>query len=200
MNNTLYIVDDDLAVRDALGLLLGLRGYKTAFFANAESFLTAWRPEWCGCILADIRMPGIDGIEFIERLAEIGCTMPTIVMTGHGDVDSARRAFRARAVDFLEKPIDEARLIAAVDEALHLHATTKDKLQSRDEYQRRVATLTPREREVLDMIVAGLHNRQVAERLGISVRTVEVHKARILTKFGVQNVTSLVVAHVSSIR
>lgn len=114
---TIFIVEDDQSVRDALGLLLGLQGHSVTLFADAESFLKAYRPEWCGCLLIDIRMPGMDGLMLQKRLLEIDCKMPAILMTGHGDVDSARDAFRAHAVDFLEKPIDHAKLLSAINEA-----------------------------------------------------------------------------------
>ena len=105
MDNTVFIIDDDAAVRDALGLLLGLRGYRTTVFANAASFLGALRPDWRGCLIIDIRMPGMDGLALQRELQERDCAIPVIIITGHGDVASAREAFRAAAVDFLEKPV-----------------------------------------------------------------------------------------------
>ena len=104
-DNTVYIVDDDAAVRDSLGLLLSLNGYRTAFFADAEAFLQAWTPALRGCMLLDIRMPGMDGLTLQKSLREMGSRLPVLVITGHGDVDSAREAFRSQAVDFLEKPL-----------------------------------------------------------------------------------------------
>lgn len=192
MDSTVFIVDDDASVRDALGLLLGLHGYRTAFFADATSFLKVWQTSWTGCLVVDIRMPDMDGLAMIDHLCELGSSMPLIVITGHGDVASARHAFRAKAVDFLEKPISEARLIEAISEAMQRQSADQARLLSGREYQQRISTFTPREREVLGFIVSGQHNREIAERLGISVRTVEVHKARILAKANVQNVTQLV--------
>ena len=189
---TVFIVEDDQAVRDALGLLLGLRGHPVAMFADAESFLRAYRPEWRGCLLADIRMPGMDGISLQKCLLKDGCRLPVIVMTGHGSVDTAREAFRAQAVDFLEKPIDHVRLKSALDEAFARQAATHDRLRQNAEVERLRACLTPREREVIDLVVTGRHNREVAEALGISTRTVEVHKARLMSKLGVDNVPGLV--------
>ncbi len=189
---TIFIIEDDQSVRDALGLLLGLRGHPVAMFADAESFLNAYRPEWRGCLLIDIRMPGMDGLALQKRLLETGCRMPAIVMTGHGDVESAREAFRAQAVDFLEKPIDHAKLMDAIEAAL-LRQTAAQQEESRHaEADRLLASLTPREREVMDLVVAGRHNREIAETLGISARTVEVHKARMMTKLRVENVADLV--------
>lgn len=189
---TIFIIEDDQSVRDALGLLLGLRGHPVAMFADAESFLNAYRPEWRGCLLIDIRMPGMDGLALQKRLLETGCRMPAIVMTGHGDVESAREAFRAQAVDFLEKPIDHAKLMDAIEAALLRQAAAQQEESRHAEADRLLASLTPREKEVMDLVVAGRHNREIAETLGISARTVEVHKARMMTKLRVENVADLV--------
>jgi FixJ family two-component response regulator len=192
MDNTVFIVDDDPSVRDALGLLLGLHGFRTAFYADAASFLGAWRADWCGCLVIDIRMPGMDGLTLQRRLRDEGCTIPVIIVTGHGDVASACEAFRAEAIDFLEKPIDEARLVAAITAAFARQAETRNDLAHKERTARRLAVLTPREREVMELVVAGRHNRAIADALGISVRTVEVHKARMLAKLGVDGVPQLV--------
>lgn len=192
MDNTVFIIDDDAAVRDALGLLLGLRGYRTTVFANAASFLGALRPDWRGCLIIDIRMPGMDGLALQRELHERECAIPVIIITGHGDVASAREAFRAAAVDFLEKPLDEARLVQAIEEAFARQGTRLDAQQRQEEFARRLADLTPREREVMQLVIAGRHNREIAEALGISVRTVEVHKARMMAKLGAEGIPQLV--------
>ena len=189
---TVFIIDDDAAVRDALGLSLGVRGYRTAIFADAESFLQAYRTDWRGCILIDIRMPGMDGLALQKRLLELGCTLPVIVMTGHGDVGSAREAFKSRALDFLEKPLDQSKLIAAIDEALLRSETFQQEAETEHAFAALLATLTPREREVMEMIVAGRHNRDIADEMGISARTVEVHKARVMQKLKVDSIAQLV--------
>ncbi len=189
---TVYIVEDDHSVRDALGLLLGLRGYAVSMFADAESFLSAYRPEWRGCLLADIRMPGMDGIALQKCLLQDGRSLPVIVMTGHGSVDTAREAFRAQAVDFLEKPIDHARLMSAIEEAFGRQSAILAGEVRSSESERLLARLTPREKEVMDLVVSGRHNREIAEALGISARTVEVHKARMLSKLEVDGVPDLV--------
>ena len=188
----IFIVEDDQSVRDALGLLLGMEGHQVTPFADAESFLKAYRPHWRGCLLVDIRMPGMSGLALQKRLQEIGCTMPVIVMTAHGDVESSRAAFRAHAVDFLEKPIDHAKLMNAIDEAFALQNASQHKATQSNETGLLLAKLTPREREVMELVVAGRHNKEIAETLGISVRTVEVHKARIMAKLGVDGVSGLV--------
>jgi len=191
-NLTVFIVDDDPSVRDALGLLLGVHDYRLAVFADADSFLKALKPHWRGCLLLDIRMPGMDGLALQKKLLELGCDLPVVIMTGHGDVDSAREAFRAMAVDFLEKPLDGARLLAAIAEAFERQRRAADAALSRDQIQRRLDGLTPREREVMARVVAGLHNREIAAELAISPRTVEVHKARMMDKLGVGSVAELV--------
>lgn len=193
--NTVYIVDDDAAVRDALGLLLSLHGYRTAFFADAEAFLRAWSPALRGCMLLDIRMPGMDGLTLQKTLRERGCRLPVLVITGHGDVDSAREAFRADAVDFLEKPLREAQLVAAIEEAFLRQARDSRAGPAHADYARRHASLTPREGEVMQLVVAGRHNREIARDLGISVRTVEVHKARMMEKLQAPTVADLVRQH-----
>jgi RNA polymerase sigma factor (sigma-70 family) len=188
----IFLVDDDPSVRDALGLLLGLNGYSVSPFRDAESFLQSCRPDWQGCALIDIRMPGMDGLTLQERLREAGCEIPVVLITGHGDVESARRAFRAQAVDFLEKPLDHGRLLSAIKEAFEGQAAKQDAADQRARFDQRRAILTPREREIMELVVAGQHNRDIAQSLNISPRTVEVHKARMLAKLEVQNLPDLV--------
>jgi len=189
---TVFIVEDDQSVRDALGLLLGLRGFPVAMFADAESFLEAYRSDWRGCLLLDIRMPGMDGLTLQKRLLEAGCPMPTIVMTGHGDVNSAREAFRAQAIDFLEKPIEFDKLFRAIGEAFSAQEASYNSGHRQEMFAGLMAALTPREKEVMELVVAGRHNREIAELLGISARTVEGHKARMMAKLQVDNVPELV--------
>jgi FixJ family two-component response regulator len=189
---TVFIVDDDPSVRDSLALLLSLNGHASATFASAEDFLAAARADWAGCAIVDIRMPGMDGLELLAAMKGRGIAVPAVIVTAHGDVASARAAFKGDAVDFLEKPFDEATLIAAVEASL---ARERRRIASGIEERRRVASLeslSAREKEVLDHLLLGEHNRDVAERLGISPRTVEVHKARILAKLGAKNVVDLI--------
>ncbi len=189
---TVFIVDDDPAVRDALSLLLGIQDYRVAVFGDAESFLKAYKSEWRGCLVLDIRMPGMDGLTLQKHLAQLGSELPVIIMTGHGDVASAREAFRAFAVDFLEKPLDHRKLLAAIADAFSRQRTRVVAEMNRSEVERLLARLTPREQEVMARVVAGQHNRDIAAELGISARTVEVHKARMMDKLGVNNVADLV--------
>jgi FixJ family two-component response regulator len=185
---TVYVVDDDASVRDSLALMLGLSGYGTALFADAEAFLAAWRPQWSGCVVADLRLPGRTGIELQAELRARGSRLPFIIITAHGDVPTARAAFQAAAVDFLEKPFDHAQLRAAIERAFSMEGR---RLQRSGEAAK-LAALTAREREVLELAAQGLHAKEVAARLGISPRTVEVHKTRIMEKLGVRNVAELV--------
>jgi len=189
---TVFIVDDDPSVRDALSLLLGVRGYRTAMFASGEAFLQAWQPAWRGCMLIDIRMSGMDGLSLQMELRRRDCRIPVIIMSGHGDVSMARAAFKADAVDFLEKPFDDGKLIAAIDEALARARSVHTEQQRRSRSDTLLSELTPREREVMELVVMGRHNREIGPALGISVRTVEVHKARLMAKLGVDNVADLV--------
>ena len=189
---TVHIVDDDAAVRDSLSLLLSVRGYRTASFASAEDFLAALRAEWSGCVLADIRMPGMSGLEMQRELATRAVAMPVSVLTAHGDVDSARAAFKADAVDFLEKPFDDEALVEAIESAFGRERSRLTSAHAGGERSRLLDSLTPREREVLDLVVRGEHNREVGDRLGISPRTVEVHKARVMAKLGARSLAELI--------
>lgn len=186
--DTVFIVDDDASVRDALSLLLSLRGHVTASFASAEDFLGALQPGWSGCVVADIRMPGMSGLELQQMLQQRRAGLPVIVMTAHGDIAAARQAFLAQAVDFIEKPFEADQILAAVTKALSGLRARRDAAQA----QRSLSQLSGREQEVMALMVQGLHNRTIADTLAISPRTVEVHKARVLEKMGVRNVVELI--------
>ena len=188
---TVFIVDDDPSVRDALSLLLSLRGYATATFASAEDFLAALKTTWRGCVVLDIRMPGLSGLELQRQLLANKPRLPVIVMTAHGDVAAARQAVLADAVDFIEKPFDADQLLAAVQTALaSLREVAGDTAPGHPRPGE--GRLSSREREVMTLMVKGLHNRRIAEELGISPRTVEVHKARVMEKLGVASLVDLV--------
>ena len=185
---TVYIVEDDASVRDSLALMLGLAGYRTVFFADAEAFLAAWREDWAGCVVADLKLPGASGVELQAEMGQCGSRLPFIIITAHGDVPAARAAFRADAVDFLEKPFDQGVLLAAIQ-----HAVSKeDRRLRRTSEADRLALLTARERDVLERAARGLHAKEIGRELGISARTVEVHKSRLMAKLGVRNVAELV--------
>ena len=189
---TVFIVDDDAAVRDSLALMLGLAGYRTGLFADAEAFLAACRAHWTGCVLADLRLPGRSGLELQAELRARGSTLPVVITTAHGDVPAARAAFHAQAVDFLEKPFDDVQLRAAIETAFALELRRIESVHARRGDAERLARLTARERQVLEHAARGLHAKEIATALGISPRTVEVHKTRLMSKLGVRNVAELV--------
>ncbi len=197
MNNApsgpvIFIVDDDDAVRDSLTLLLELRGYATRSFARGEDFLSAIDSRAGGCILLDLRLPGIDGLAVQTQLAAREIHLPIIMLTAHGDAATARAALKSGAFDFLEKPIDDTVLRSIIEAALSRDHDARDRADRRAALQGRLARLTPREREVLDFIVQGRHNREIAAALGISPRTIEVYKARLMDKLQVDRLPDLI--------
>ncbi len=187
-----HIVDDDSAIRDSLSLWLGMRGIRCLAYASAESFLDVVQPDWRGCVLIDLQLEGIDGLQLQARLVERRVTMPVIFVTGHGDVATARDALKAGALDFIEKPVDNDRLVELVGMAMAKDAAQAHRQAQAEQLASRMQRLTQREREVMDQVVAGRHNREIAADLGISPRTVEVYKARLMDKLDVQRVADLV--------
>lgn len=192
IDSTVFIVDDDEAVRDSIALLLSLNGFVTRVFDSAEQFLATYRPEWTGCLVLDIRMQGMDGLELQRRLNAANALLPIIVITAHGDVAVAREALKAGAVDFLEKPVDDQLLIANVSAALDRNARERGAANRNAEREQKMARLTVREREVMQGVAAGKHAREIAAELEISPRTVEVYKARMMEKLQVRNVPELI--------
>jgi FixJ family two-component response regulator len=188
---TVHVVDDDPAVRDALATLLAIAGYACATYPDAESFLAA-APPADGCVVTDLRMPGASGLELQAALRGRGHAIPVVVITAHGDLDSARAAFHAEAVDFLPKPFESAQLLAAIDRAFERERRRLAGAERRRGFDTRYASLTQREREILARVAEGLHAKEIAATYGISPRTVEVHKSRIMEKVGARNVAELV--------
>lgn len=189
---TIFVVDDDDAVRRGLAALLGAKGYAVETFPTAETFLAREAPRPPCCLLADVRMPGMSGLELQAELKRRGAVLPVVVITGHGDVAMAVAALKAGAVDFIEKPFDADALVAAVEAGIRLSTKAEARGADRDEVARRVAALTPREREVMDLVVAGQPNKVIAFRLQIAIRTVEIHRARVMEKTGARNLSELV--------
>ena len=189
---TVFIVEDDAAVRDSLGLLLGLKGYRTQSFGCAEDFLRVYQPSWAGCLLLDIRMPGMNGLELQESLRQQNIALPIIMMTAHGDVSTVRTALRSGAVDYLEKPVDPDALLTAIRSALDADAAQRRAARDIEGTEQRLSILTARERQVMELVAKGIHNREIAATLGISPRTVEVHKARVMEKLQVESIPELV--------
>jgi two-component system, LuxR family, response regulator FixJ len=188
----IYVVDDDEAVRDSLSLLLETRGHTVRSFASAPEFLAAAPTLRPGVLISDIRMPEMDGLELQNRLAERGLSFPLIVITGHGDVPLAVQAMKAGALDFIEKPFAAEAMIQAVSAALARLAEPSEEDPLTAAASARLALLTPREREVLDGLLAGLPNKSIAYDLAISPRTVEIHRARVMDKMGARSLSELV--------
>jgi FixJ family two-component response regulator len=189
---TVFIVDDDEPMRDSLALMLGLLGYRAASFASAEAFLAVYQDNWTGCVVADLRLPGMSGIELQAELRSRGSQLPIVIITAHGGVSSARTAFQADAVDFIEKPFDEADLRAAIEKGLARELGRVQRAAAEREEALKLGKLTHREREVLELAGKGLHAKEIARALGISPRTVEVHKASVMSKLDARNVAELV--------
>ena len=191
-NLTVFIIDDDPGVRDSIALMLGLVGFRTAVFASAEAFLSAYQTDWAGCVIADLRLPGKSGIELQAELRARRSTLPFVIITAHGDVRTARAAFQGEAVDFLEKPFEDEELCAAIETAFALEQSRIQRADDLRSDAQRLAKLTAREREVMEQAAKGLHAKEIAAILEISPRTVEVHKTRLMAKLGVRNVAGLV--------
>jgi len=187
-----YIVDDDASVRDSLTVLLELKGYRTQAYASADEFLKSYQPANAGCLLLDVRMPGMSGLELQAALGEPELKLPIIVITAHGDVPTARAALIAGAADFLEKPVDPELLLAAVGSALEGDAARRIAVRKMQEEKRKLEILTARERQVLQLLAEGKSNKQVASALEISVKTAESHRANLMKKLRVQSLSDLV--------
>jgi len=189
---TVYIVEDDAAMRDSLSLMLGLLGFRAVSFDSAEAFLETYLDDWAGCVVADLRLPGMSGLELQADLRARGKKLPFVIITGHGDVKSARAAFQSEAVDFIEKPFDEAELRRAIEKGFDRESQRIQHAETVGDQALKLAKLTQREREVLQLVGKGLHAKEIAASLAISARTVEVHKARLMAKLEARNVSELV--------
>jgi two-component system response regulator FixJ len=191
MNATVHVVDDDEAVRDALAFALEMEGLSARTYPSALALLTAELPP-AGCVLTDFQMPDVDGLELQTRLAEMGVRLPVIVMTGHADVPVAVRAMKAGAVDFLEKPFQDGQLLEAVKAALDRNRELLGLTAHAAAAARAIGLLTPREHEVLDLLVTGKSNKEIAKALGTSPRTIDVHRARVFHKMTATSLPELV--------
>ncbi len=187
-----HVIDDDEALRELLTFLLRSAKHDVRSYASAKAFLDALPRAGLGCIITDVRMPGMSGIELLRRLKELNVAVPVIVITGHGDVALAVEAMKIGAVDFLEKPFDDEVLMASVDAALRQQDGQSRRRSERAEIEARVAALSPRERDVLVGLVAGRANKQIAYDLGISPRTVEIYRANLMNKMQAGSLSDLV--------
>lgn len=191
-DRTVFVVDDDDAARDSLVMLLKSDGLTSRGFASAHDFLATFDPIARGCIVTDLRMPGMDGIELIRALKGVGCVLPVMVITGHADVSRAVDAMKAGAVDFIEKPYESELILRVVRQSLEDNDAAVDAGAARTRIQRRLESLTPRERQVLDLIVDGASNKVIAATLAISPRTVEIYRANVMSKMRADSLSDLI--------
>lgn len=189
---SVYVVDDDEAVRDALGVLLDSVGLKSHVFSSPQAFLEHYTPDISGCLVLDIRMPGMSGLELQQRLTEQNSLLPIIFITGHGDVPMAVEAMQKGAVDFVQKPFRDQELLDRINSALEKHAADLAMLKEVAEIRTRISALTKREKEVMDAVCKGSANKVIAMDLGVSQRTVEIHRARVMDKMSARSVAQLV--------
>jgi RNA polymerase sigma factor (sigma-70 family) len=197
---TVFVVDDDSSTRELLAWLMKRHGIRAEIFPDARSFLSVCRPDTRGCLVLDLNMPGMSGLDLQKCLKERGVELPVIFLSGRADVPKAVHAVKEGAVDFIEKPFDYKRVMALVHDCLRRDAEQGEAREHRRRHAERLAHLTQRERDVLDLVVAGKTNREVGEALDISVKTVEAHRARLMEKLEVDSLAELVQAVVSSKR
>jgi two-component system, LuxR family, response regulator FixJ len=187
-----FVVDDDDPVRDAIGMLLETVDIPYQTFASAQAFLEAYDPDCPGCLVLDIRMPGVSGLELQQMLIEMDAHIPIIFITGHGDVPMAVEAMKRGAVDFIRKPFRDQELLDRIQEALQLESGQRAEFEAIEGLRARLGALTPREREVFERVAGGQANKVVAIELGISERTVEIHRSQVMHKTGARSLADLV--------
>jgi RNA polymerase sigma factor (sigma-70 family) len=192
---TVFVVDDDDAMRGSLRWLIESVGLKVKTFDSALDYLEAFDPDEAGCLVLDVRMPGMSGMELLENLSAYSLRPPVIIITGHGDVPMAVRAIKYGALDFIQKPFNDQELLDRIQQALDTDAKSRQEMAGLDSLKSRYDALTPRERQIMDMVAAGKSNKAVASELAISSRTVEVHRARIMKKLKVKTLADLVQAN-----
>jgi RNA polymerase sigma factor (sigma-70 family) len=191
---TVYVVDDDSSTRELLAFLMKRHGRRADVFPDARSFLKAYRPELPGVLILDLNMPGLSGLDLQQSLKERGVLLPVIFLSGGADVTKAVRAVREGAIDFIEKPFDYKRVIELVEDCIRRDEQARAGRERRRQVRARIAQLTQREVEVMELVVAGRKNSEIAEQLAISVKTVEAHRAKIMEKLEVDSVAELVQA------
>jgi two-component system, LuxR family, response regulator FixJ len=196
MNNPgsplIHLVDDDDAVRESLALLIGTVGLRVATWKDPQAFVDGFDREAIGAIVLDVRMPGLSGLSVLDLLRDQGADQPVVMLTGHGTVEMCRRAFKAGAVEFLEKPVDDEPLLEAIHNAVRSHVQSRERNVADREARERFASLSVREREVLSLVVAGLTNKEIGRALALSPRTVETHRAHLLAKLQAESLAQLI--------
>lgn len=192
VEQSVFVVDDDAAVRDSIKELMNSVGLHAQTFESAQAFLDVYSANAAGCLVLDVRMSRMSGPALQTRLKELGCSLPIIFITGHGDIDTAVEAMKVGAVDFIQKPYHEQNLLDCINKALELDSQNRDAARKQQSLKEYLTKLTEREREVMDLLVQGLANKAIAQRLDISPRTVEVHRQHVLKKCNVESVTQLV--------
>lgn len=188
----IHLVDDDEAVRSSLALLIGTVGLRVRAWATSDEFLAGFEPDSVGAVVLDVRMPGTSGLAVLEALVTRGVDQPVIMLTGHGTVDLCRRAFKAGAAEFLEKPVDDELLLDTLQKAVRQHVRSRQRQRADRRARARYAQLSGREREVLGLIVEGLTNKEIARALGLSPRTVESHRASLFAKLEAASLAQLI--------
>jgi two-component system response regulator FixJ len=194
---TIYVVDDDDGMRRALDALLSTVGYKTTVFSRPADFLANFHPDSAGCLVLDIRMPDMSGLEVQQQLNRRGSMLPVIFITGHGDVPMAVQAMKEGAFEFIQKPFRDQDLLDRINHALKLDAENRSTVARRADIQHRIESLTPRERQVMNFVVDGAANKVIAIDLALSERTVEIHRAKVMEKMGARSVAHLVKLHMT---
>jgi len=189
---TVFVIDDEEAVRDSLQLMLERRGYDVQAFASGEDFLNSLQSEVSGCIVCDIRLSGLSGLDLQRKLPEMDCSLPLIFMTGHGDIEMAVAALKKGASDFIEKPFTDVRIYNAVAAALAAGQQRRAKEESRAVLEARIADLSDRQRQVMEYLIDGHTNKEIGRRLGISPRTIETYRAFVMAKMGAASLADLV--------
>jgi FixJ family two-component response regulator len=191
-NISIFIIDDDPSMRDGLSYLLLAAGYEFEAFASAEAFLERPRFEGVGCIILDVRMPGMTGLDLQRELADVHCPMPIIFISAHGDIPMSVEAMKRGAMDFLPKPFDDEQLLGAIEAAVTRHRQARTLCDRTQVLQDRIKKLTPREYEIFRYIITGMLNKQIAAALNIAERTVKIHRGRVMEKLGAHSVADLV--------
>ena len=191
-DQTVFVVDDEPDVRAALGMLIRSVGLKPEIYENPQAFLDAYDPERPGCLVLDMRMPGMSGLDLQEKLASMGQHPPIIMISGHGEIPNAVQAVQSGAVDFLQKPVSDQLLLDRIQQAMRLDTENRKEFSERKELEQRFATLTAREREVLQGVIAGKLNKTMADELSVSTRTVEIHRAHLMEKMQAGSLSALI--------